>query len=143
MHVDCILVFNKQVEPCIPIAVSQVSAGFPSPAEDYLEHPLDLNEYVTQHPESTYFVKVRGESMSNGNIHNGDILVVDKAIPACSGRVVIAALHGEMLVKRLQYKQGKCVLMPENPKFKPIEVTEESECIIWGVVTHVLHSLMP
>jgi DNA polymerase V len=143
MHVDQIAVFAKEIEPCVPLASSSVSAGFPSPAEDYLEHPLDLNAYVTEHPEATFFVKVQGDSMLYGHIHDGDILVVDKSLEVRPGQVVIAALHGEMVVKRLQYMQGKYMLMPENPAFKPIEITEDFDCLIWGVVTYVLHSLLP
>lgn len=142
MDAHNIYVLCKEIEPYIPLFASLVPAGFPSPADDYMEQPLDLNAYVTVHPEATFFVRVQGESMNHGEIHNGDILVVDRSLEARSGHVVIAALYGEMVVKRLQYTNGRWFLSPDNPAYKPVEITESSNYMIWGVVTHVLHTLL-
>ena len=142
MNARNVYVFCKAIEPSVPLFMSLVSAGFPSPADDYIEQPLDLNAFVTIHPEATFFVRVQGESMNHGEIHDGDILVVDRSLEARSGHVVIAALYGEMVVKRLQYKSGRCFLSPDNPAFESYDITESSDCMIWGVVTHVLHTLL-
>ena len=119
----------------------QVAAGFPSPADDYLEGNLDLNKYLIKHPVATYFVRVTGDSMVGAGIHSGDILIVDRAIEPTSRRVVIAIINGELTVKRLLRKNGKIILMPENEKYKPIEIKDETDLEIWGVVTTVLHGV--
>lgn len=142
MDVHSVFVFCQEIEPSIPLFASLVPAGFPSPADDYIEQPLDLNAYVTVHPEATFFVKVQGESMNHGEIHDGDILVVDRSLEARSGQVVIAALYGEMVVKRLRQVNSQWFLFPDNPSFQPVEITESADYMIWGVVTHVLHKLL-
>ncbi len=125
----------------LPLALAgeSVSAGFPSPAEEYLERTLDLNEYLVDHPEATFFVRVSGDSMIGAGIHNNDILVVDRSRTAGPGNVVIAFIGGEFTVKRLHKTETGLELAPENPEYKPIPLTEESDCQIWGVVQHVLH----
>ena len=124
-----------------PMFTEQVAAGFPSPADDYLEGNLDLNKYLIKHPVATYFVRVTGDSMVGAGIHSGDILIVDRAIEPTSRRVVIAIINGELTVKRLLRKNGKIILMPENEKYKPIEIKDETDLEIWGVVTTVLHGV--
>ncbi|MBZ0256310.1 translesion error-prone DNA polymerase V autoproteolytic subunit [bacterium] len=119
-----------------------VSAGFPSPADDYVESPLSLDELVTRRPESTFFVRASGESMIGAGIRDRDILVVDRVEEARSGAVVIAMVGGEMLVKRLSKSGERWFLEAANPSYQPIEITEELECVIWGVVTHVLHTFL-
>ncbi|MBT4746852.1 MAG: translesion error-prone DNA polymerase V autoproteolytic subunit [Candidatus Thioglobus sp.] len=123
----------------IPIFSSRVQAGFPSPADDHLEDRLDLNKHLIHHQESTFFVRAQGESMLNAGIHPGDILIVDKSLPAKSGKIVIAVVDGEFTVKRLYKYKGVVSLKAENPEFKDIEINEGSELIIWGVVTSVIH----
>ena len=122
-----------------PIFSSRVQAGFPSPADDHLEDRLDLNKYLIHHQEATFFVRAQGESMLNAGIHSGDILIVDKSLPAKSGKIVIAVVDGEFTVKRLHKYKGKISLKAENPEFQDIEIREGSELIIWGVVTSVIH----
>jgi DNA polymerase V len=122
-----------------PIFSSRVQAGFPSPADDHLEDQLDLNKYLIHHQESTFFVRAQGESMLNAGIHPGDILIVDKSLPAKSGKIVIAVVDGDFTVKRLHKHKGKITLKAENPEFEDIEIREGSELIIWGVVTSVIH----
>ena len=123
----------------IPIFSSRVQAGFPSPADDHLEDRLDLNKHLIHHQEATFFVRAQGESMLNAGIHPGDILVVDKSLPAKSSKIVIAVVDGEFTVKRLHKYKGKITLKAENPEFDDIEICEGSELIIWGVVTSVIH----
>jgi DNA polymerase V len=116
-----------------------IPAGFPSPAEDYTDKMLDLNEHLIRHPAATFFVKVAGHSMINAGIHNGDTLIVDRALEPADKKIVIAVINGEMTVKRLRKLQGKIYLMPENDAFTPIEITEDSDFQIWGVVSTVIH----
>ncbi|MDD2715521.1 MAG: translesion error-prone DNA polymerase V autoproteolytic subunit [Candidatus Wallbacteria bacterium] len=122
-----------------PLFAAGVAAGFPSPADDYIERKLDLNEHLIRHPEATFFVRVEGDSMINAGIHSGDILIVDRAIEAADGKIVVALLDGEFTVKRLRCAEGKHYLLPENPKYAPIPVKPDSNCEIWGVVTYSIH----
>ncbi len=124
-----------------PLVLEQVAAGFPSPAGDYIERRLDLNEYLVQHPHATFFVRVAGDSMTGAGIHDGDILIVDRCLEACSGSVVIAAVNGELAVKRLLKRNGRCILKPENDAFSCIEAAEQNEVHIWGVAIYVIHRL--
>ena len=124
-----------------PLFSEQVAAGFPSPADDYLENQLDLNEHLIKHPAATFFVQVAGDSMIGAGIHSGDILVVDRALEAVDKKVVIAAVHGEFTVKRLRKYKDRLVLMPENNKYKPLSIENEADLEIWGVVTSVIHML--
>lgn len=122
----------------LPFYSNKVSAGFPSPADDHLEMKLDLNTYLIKHPSSTFFVRVSGDSMIKAGIQSGDMLIVDKSIEPCDGKIVIAALDGELTVKRLYKRSGVLRLLAENDKYNPITITEQ-EMVIWGVVTHVIH----
>lgn len=125
----------------LPLFLCRISAGFPSPAEDYLDRKLDLNEYLIQHPAATFFVKVEGESMVEAGINHGDLLIVDRALEAADKKIVIAGIRGELTVKRIRRLQGRLYLMPENKNFAPLEVSEDSGLEIWGVVTSVIHPL--
>ncbi|KTD53229.1 Peptidase S24 family protein [Legionella santicrucis] len=125
----------------LPIFSSKVQAGFPSPADDYIEGYLDLNTKFIKHPSSTFVVQAVGNSMVEAGIFSGDWLLVDRSIEPLDGRIVIAAIHGELTVKRLSKKEDKVQLLPANPQFKPINITEDSDMVIWGVVTLVLHEL--
>ncbi len=124
-----------------PLFVASVSAGFPSPADDYIEGKLDLNTYLIKHPAATFFVRVEGDSMIDAGIHSGDILIVDRALEPVDNSVVIAAVHGELTVKRIRKSKSKLFLVPENGCYEPLEVTEEMDVEVWGVVTTVIHSL--
>ena len=118
-----------------------VTAGFPSPADDYLESKLDLNDYLIKHPSATFFVRVVGDSMVNAGIHNNDIIIVDRSIKPKHGKIIVAALDGQMTVKRLYRRDKKVILLPENKLFKPIEISDSMEIVIWGVATNVIHAL--
>ena len=125
----------------LPFYNCLVPAGFPSPADDYIEDKLDLNNYLVKHPSATFFVRVVGESMIGAGIHNNDILIVDRSIEPRHNKIIVVALDGQMTVKRLYRRQKKTILMPENKLFKPIEVLDSTSVLIWGVVTNVIHSL--
>lgn len=123
----------------LPLFVGGVSAGFPSPAEDYTDQKLDLNELLINNPAATFFVRVDGDSMIGAGIHHDDILVVDRSRQAVSGDVVIAILDGELTVKRLVRDAHCGRLVAENPYYPSIEISKENGCEIWGVVTSVVH----
>ena len=124
----------------LPLYGCSVRAGFPSPADDYIEMHLDLNSYLVQHPSATFFLKASGDSMINIGISDGDMLVVDRSVEATHGKIVIAAVNGELTVKRLSLTGGKTQLLPENNKYRPIVITEDMELVIWGVVIHLIRS---
>lgn len=133
-------VFDKSKKLNIPLFVEKVSAGFPSPAQDYIEQVLDLNELCIKHPAATFFVRVEGDSMIEAGINPDDILVVDRSITAEHGDIVIAGLHGELTVKELQLKPCVC-LIPRNCAYSPIEIPEETDLDIFGVVTSVVRNM--
>ncbi len=117
-----------------------LKAGFPSPAEDYIEAQLDLNKHLIKHPSATFFVRVSGDSMVDVGIFHNDILIVDRALRPQDRSIVVAALDGELTVKRLIKKENKLYLQPENPEYAAIEIKENSEFSVWGVVTNVIHT---
>ena len=125
----------------LPLFGHTIAAGFPSPADDYVEDRIDLNQHLIRHKEATFFLRVQGDSMLGAGIHNGDLLVVDRALEPVDGKIVIAVLDGELTVKRLERRAGQIRLMPENPAFAPIVVNNEQDLVIWGVVTNVIHGL--
>ncbi|RPJ13176.1 MAG: translesion error-prone DNA polymerase V autoproteolytic subunit [Desulfobacteraceae bacterium] len=124
-----------------PLFMVPVMAGFPSPAEDYIEGKLDLNRHLIKHPAATFFVKVAGDSMIDAGIHPGDILIVDRSLEPADKKVVIAVINGELTVKRIRMKNGRIYLMPENKNYKPVEIEKEMKFDVWGVVTNVIHPL--
>jgi DNA polymerase V len=123
-----------------PLFMAAVSAGWPSPAEDYVEGRLDLNRYLIKHPVATFYVRVSGDSMMGAGIHPGSILVVDRAVEADDGDIVIARINDELCVKRLRLHQGRIWLMPENENYQPIEVTDGMDFEVWGRVMHSIRS---
>ena len=138
MRVTGIYGLDQSTKLELPLFSSRVPAGFPSPGDDYIDQTLDLNELV-KHPSDTLLVKVEGDSMINAGIHDGDILVVDRALEADNNKVVVANLDGELTVKRLSIKDTSVLLMPDNPKYEPIEIRPLSDFRIMGVVTFVIH----
>lgn len=124
----------KHYHLSLPLFSHSVRAGFPSPADDYIEQSLDLNEHVIQHPAATYYVRAQGDSMMRLGIHNGDLLVVDRALEPVDGDIVIAALDGELTCKILDMKRRR--LLSGNDLFPPIELAEDTELVIEGVITH-------
>jgi DNA polymerase V len=139
-RIDEVMDFIKQGKALkIPLYSSTVRAGFPSPADDYIENYLDLNEHLITHPSSTFMVRASGDSMIKAGIQPGDLLIVDRSLEASHGKIVIAAINGELTVKRLSRVQGRIQLLPENEAYAPIDITDELDLVIWGVVTYVIH----
>ena len=124
------------------IIIVSAAAGFPSPAENYIEENLDIGKYLVNNIESTFFVRVSGDSMINVGIYNNDIMVVDKSLTPKNQSIVVASLNGELVIKKfLKDKQGKCYLKSENENYPKIILDSKMETTIWGVATHVIHNL--
>ncbi len=126
----------------IPVFTCRVPAGFPSPADDYLDHPLDFNELLIAHPAATFAVRVTGESMTGLGIYPGDIAVVDRAITATDGVIILGVLDGDFTIKRYRRKANTVTLEAANPAFKPIIVNEDQSFEVWGVVRHTIRKLL-
>ena len=127
----------------IPYLLSRISAGFPSPADDYIENNLNLSELLIKNHLSTFLMKTSGDSMIDVGINDGDILVVDRSIEAKNRDIVIAILEGNLTVKRLLFKtNGLVVLKSENIAYKDIQIPELADLEIWGVVTSVIHQFI-
>ena len=125
----------------LPMMESRVRAGFPSPAEDYLQKNINLQELLVQHPQATFLMQVEGDSMKECGIQDGDIIVVDRALTPAHGKVIVAQLNAEFTIKRLAYRKGRCFLEAANAAFPAIEISEDVENRVWGVVTHVIHKV--
>lgn len=136
-----VYIAKTQKQYAIPLYSCAISAGFPSPADEYLEGKLDLNQHLIHNPLATYFVRVSGESMIGAGIHPGDLLIVDRAIEARDGKIVIAVVDAELLVKRLKLRGNQPYLVAEHPDYPELKITEAMSFQIWGVVTSVIHSL--
>jgi DNA polymerase V len=128
---------EAEVKPSM--ATESVSAGFPSPAENYSEGELDLNKYLVKNPPATFFVRVSGDSMINAGIFPNDILIVDRSIEAKNNDIIIATVNGEFTVKRFIRNGNTVKLMPENPQYTPIVIHDEMDFEVWGKVTSVIH----
>lgn len=133
---------KTDTELSLPLCASRVHAGFPSPADDFIDKSLDLNEHLIKHPAATFFVEVQGDSMINAGIHPGALLVVDRSRIPMSGSIVLAVLNGEFTVKRLKKEKGQVMLCPENPKYKPVTILPDQDFEVWGVVAHVIRSFI-
>ena len=125
----------------VPCFVTSISAGFPSPADDYLDTPLDFNELLIAHPAATFAVRVVGDSMVGAGVYPGDIAVVDRSITATDGAVILGILHGEFTIKRYRSRAGAVWLEPANPAYQNIRITEDSAFEVWGVVRHTIRML--
>lgn len=123
----------------LPLFAAPVPAGFPSPATDHMDDRLDVLDYLAVHPDSTFYFRVKGDSMTGAGIHDGDLLVVDRSAEPISGSVIIAAIDGEITVKRLRLIGGRAILQPENPTYTSLIVGDAQELQVWGVVSYVIH----
>lgn len=120
----------------VPYVDVGISAGFPSPADDFIELTIDLNKHLIKHKDSTFFAKVKGHSMKNAGIFDGDLLIIDKSLAPQDGKIAICQIDGEFTVKRIKIENDVVWLIAENEDYKPIKVTEENELMIWGIVIH-------
>ena len=125
----------------LPLAAESVAAGFPSPADDYIDVGIDLNDTLIRHPSSTFFLRVSGDSMTGAGIQHGDLLVVDRSLEARPGQIVVAVLDGAFTLKRLVRHQGRLRLEAANSAYPPLELHQCGDVQIWGVAIHVIHSL--
>ena len=141
VKVEAVFAAEAKTACARPLYAARVSAGFPSPADDYVEGQLDLNKHLIRHPAATYFVRVTGDSMIEAGIHSGDLLVVDRSVEPKDKNVVIANVNGELTVKRVRIRRGKVTLVAENETFPSKKIDKEMEFEIWGVVLHVIHSV--
>jgi DNA polymerase V len=126
----------------LPLAGVGISAGFPSPAEDFEEVSLDLNKALIKHPAATFYARVKGTSMTDAGILDGDLLVIDKALEPENGRIAVCYLDGEFTVKRIAQLDDGLYLMPANEKYQPIRISEEADFQVWGIVTFVIHKAL-
>jgi DNA polymerase V len=127
---------KSQIE--LPLVEATVSAGFPSPADDYSEARLDLNKELISNESATFYARVRGDSMTLAGISDGDLLIIDKSKSPVNGSIVVCLIDGEFTVKRLQKTDNQFYLMPENDKYQPIKIKPENDVTIWGVVTYTI-----
>ena len=126
--------FSTELE--LPYVDVGISAGFPSPADDFIELTIDLNRELIKHKDSTFFAKVKGDSMKNAGIFDGDLLIIDKSLEPQDGKIAICQIDGDFTVKRIKKENDVVWLIAENEDYKPIKVTEENELMIWGIVIH-------
>ncbi len=131
---------SAETEVSIPYSGALINAGFPSPAEDFMEGAIDLNKSLIQNPETTFCARARGESMKDIGIFSGDLLIIDKSLEPAHNKIAVCFIDGEFTVKRIKVSQGLVWLVAENPAFKPIKITEENDFIVWGIVVHVIKS---
>ena len=122
----------------IPFIDSGISAGFPSPAEDFEEQGIDLNKELIRHKEATFFGRVKGNSMIDAGLNDGDLLVIDKSLEPANGKIAVCFIDGEFTVKRIKIEKDIVWLIAENKNYAPIKVTSENDFIIWGIVTAVI-----
>ncbi len=125
----------------IPFIPDGVSAGFPSPAADFMENNIDLNKELSENPLATFYIKVKGNSMIDAGINDKDVLIVDRSIEPQDNKIAICFIDGEFTVKRIKLEKDCLYLMPENSNYPPIKVTEENQLIIWGIVTYVIKKM--
>jgi DNA polymerase V len=125
----------------IPFFSSTVSCGFPSPAEDYIETPLDLNELLITKPAATFFVRAKGDSMIGAGIFDGDLLIIDRSATVTNKQVILAVVNGEFTLKRFSRSGASVFLIAENPKYKPTKINEDMDFKVWGMATTCIHKL--
>jgi len=125
----------------LPVVEGGISAGFPSPAEDFLDLSIDLNKEFIKNPSTTFYGRVRGDSMVNAGLNDGDLLIIDKSLEPVDNKIAVCFIDGEFLVKRIKIEKDIVWLVAENDKYKPIKVTVDNDFIIWGIVTTVIKSV--
>ncbi|MBI1836465.1 MAG: translesion error-prone DNA polymerase V autoproteolytic subunit [Flavobacteriia bacterium] len=132
---------SSESELNIPLISESLSAGFPSPAMDFIDLTIDMNKHLVKRPTSTFYGRVKGDSMKDAGISDGDLLVIDKSVEPKDDKIAVCYIDGEFTVKRIKIENDCCWLIPANDKYQPIKVTEENELIIWGIVTFVIKAL--
>ena len=133
---------KSEIKAVLPLFIARIAAGYPSPADDYIEEQIDLNKKLITHPEATYLVRVIGDSMINARIQTGDFLIVDRSLKPDNNDIVVAILNREITVKRLIKKTNRWYLVAANPKYPPFEIAPEMDFELWGKVTYIFHPAM-
>lgn len=135
-------IYSAQTETAMPLpfVIEGISAGFPSPAMDFVDLTIDLNRHLIKHPSSTFYGLVKGDSMKDAGIFDGDLLVIDKSLEPINNKIAVCYIDGEFTLKRIRIDNGQVWLLPENEKYQPIKITEDNELLVWGVVTYVIKS---
>ena len=138
MNIDIHSIDASQDLP-LPYAEEGIKAGFPSPAQDYMDLSIDLNRELVKHPSSTFYGKVKGDSMVDAQVFDGDILIIDKSLEPTNGDMAVCFVDGEFTLKFIEIRADEFLLVPANKQYAPIRVTKENDFIIWGIVTYVIH----
>lgn len=133
-------IFSADTETALelPFVDEGISAGFPSPALDFIDLSIDLNKHLIKHPSATFYGRVKGVSLKNAGIDNGDLLIIDRSLEPTNGKIAVCYIDGEFTAKRIKISKKEVWLVPENEDYQPIKITEDNNLIIWGIVTHVI-----
>lgn len=129
---------DQSLKLALQYAGNQIQAGFPSPAEDYLEATLDLNRALIKNPSATFYGRVRGTSMKDAGVDDGDLLVIDKSLDYRNDDLAVCYVDGEFTLKKIKAQGNTLILMPANPDYPPIVVKEDAEFLVWGIVTYII-----
>lgn len=132
---------NTETELNLPYVDSGISAGFPSPALDFIELSIDLNRHLIKNPSATFYGRVKGDSLKNAGIDNDDLLIIDRSIEPTTGKIAVCFIEGEFTAKRIQINKNEILLIPENDNYQTLNVTEDNDFLIWGVVTYVIKKI--
>ena len=125
----------------LPFVDGGISAGFPSPALDFVDAKIDLNKHLIKHPSATFYGRVKGDSLKNAGISDGDLLIIDRSLEPSSGKIAVCYIDGEFTAKRIKKTKTEVWLLPENEDYPPIKIEEDNNFIVWGIVTHVIKSV--
>ncbi len=132
---------DTETELSLPLVDEGISAGFPSPALDFVDLTIDLNKHLIKHPSATFYGRVKGVSLKNAGIDDGDLLVIDRSLEPANGKIAVCYVDGEFTAKRIKVTKKELWLMPENEDYQPIRIEQDNNLIIWGIVTHVIKSV--
>src|SRR5690606_954573 len=132
---------DTETELTLPFVDDGISAGFPSPALDFVDLSIDLNKHLIKNPSATFYGKVKGDSLKNAGIHNGDLLIIDRSLEPTNGKIAVCYIDGEFTAKRIKLEKNVAWLIAENENYQPIKVTEDNNFLIWGIVTHVIKNV--
>lgn len=144
LHAGTILdIFSADTETALklPFVADGISAGFPSPALDFVDLSIDLNKHLIKHPSATFYGRVKGDSLKNAGIHTGDLLIIDRSLEPTNGKIAVCYIDGEFTAKRIKIEKPIIWLIAENENYQPIKVTKENDFLIWGIVTHVIKNV--
>lgn len=139
-HGNIIEIYSAETETelSLPLIENGIRAGFPSPAMDFIDLSIDLNKHLIKHPAATFYGRVKGDSLKNAGIEDGDLLIIDRSLEPTNGKIAVCFIDGEFTCKRILISGTNVFLVPENENYEPIKITEDNDFLIWGIVTHVI-----